>query len=72
MAYTDFVKNFLDAIDTFRAVCKNQNVFSQFVQVGSLLYRIVMSIICIIIYRKLNIESNNRISIQNNTGIMYR
>lgn len=34
MAYTDFVNNFLDAIDTFRAVCKNNTVFAQFVQVS--------------------------------------
>ncbi|CAB3992241.1 rho guanine nucleotide exchange factor 10-like [Paramuricea clavata] len=32
MAYTDFVNNFLEAIDTFRAVCKNNSVFSQYVQ----------------------------------------
>ena len=34
MAYTDFVNNFLDAIDTFRAVCKSNTVFAQFVQVS--------------------------------------
>ena len=33
MAYTDFVNNFLDAIDTYRDVCKSHSVFSHFVQV---------------------------------------
>ncbi|XP_028393892.1 rho guanine nucleotide exchange factor 10-like isoform X2 [Dendronephthya gigantea] len=32
MAYTDFVNNFLTAIDTFRAACKSNTVFSQFMQ----------------------------------------
>ncbi len=36
MAYMDFVKNFLNAIDTFRTVCKSNSVFSQYVQVSIL------------------------------------
>ena len=35
----DFVKNFLNAIDTFRTVCKSNSVFSQYVQVSILCWQ---------------------------------
>ena len=35
MAYTDFVNNFLAAVDMHRVVCKNNSIFSQYVQVSS-------------------------------------